>query len=387
MKHLIMKLIKAAGIKKTLMRLRDLALRFYGLRVLNERKTINFLQPYLVAEGMGNTLLLPQTANSGEGAQVIFAEKEITTQHTYVWEYQQPGKTAWVTRNGSPIVEKRVICIDGNFSFYRDIWKPDTRPTQNLPAVIVLFSQLQDGIMFGGYYDFVFLVAAKLCRIQDAIADTAGIAIAYPLFNTAYEADFMQLLDVEPLNLIDTRHTKPVSPRVITGNIAYWYPTLDDINSLKLHIAKKISPKTTAPKRIYISRVGRRHVVNEAEVLLMLQKYNFEVIEDKRRSIAEQIEIYHNAAFILGPHGASFSNMIWCQPGAHLMELFSPNYMPDFFAYLAVLMDMQYSAFYSGTANKQVAYLDGLVEDIHVDVAELETSLQKILQPKVIAAT
>ncbi|RYZ94347.1 MAG: glycosyltransferase family 61 protein, partial [Sphingobacteriaceae bacterium] len=129
---------------------------------------------------------------------------------------------------------------------------------------------------------------------------------------------------------------------------------------------------------IYISRADRRRISNEDELVIMLKKFNFVIIEDKKRSVTEQITIYHNASFVLGPHGASFSNIIWCTPGTHLFELFSPNYTPDFFLYLANVMDLKYSAFYEGVPNSNINYFDGLVEDIYIPVAKLEACLEDI---------
>jgi capsular polysaccharide biosynthesis protein len=106
------------------------------------------------------------------------------------------------------------------------------------------------------------------------------------------------------------------------------------------------------------------------------------IIEDKKRTVSEQMAIYRNAEFIIGPHGASFSNIIWCEPGTHLMELFSPNYAPDFFLYLAKMMDMEYSAYYNDLPNKNIDYLVGLVENIQVSIPKLEACLENIFARK-----
>jgi hypothetical protein len=339
------------------------------------------MKKHVVREDLGNRITLPRITNSHDRKQVIFNEKLVTTDHTYVWEYKNAKRKARLSKNGSITIRNTVLCTDGNFSFYKNVWNKDDRPVKTVPSVIVLFSQLQDGVMFGGYYDFVFLVAAKLCRIKDAFPDmdVSQINVSYPLFHTSYEIDFMELLDVESKNLIDTRQYKTVSQHFIAGNVAFWYPNLSDIQSLKRHIEKKFKPVKTESNRIYISRSCKRHIINEADLIIMLKKFDFVIIEDKERSITEQISIYQNASFILGPHGASFSNIIFCEPGTHLFELFSPNYMPDFFVYLAGLMDMKYSAFCSGEADKRITYLDGLGENIHVSIPELENCLKKIL--------
>ena len=378
----IKKLITTLGLKNVFLLLGDVILKLRGLHVLTEKETIKFMRTYTVQEHRGNELTLPKIPNNFNPEQVIFRPMSVVADHTYVWDYKNGRRKASLSSNGSIIVENKVLCLDGNFSFYASVWKKDKRPTKTVSSMIVLFSQLQDGIKFGGYYDFVFLIAAKLCRIKDAFPNVnlSEMTISYPLFNTSYETDLLKLLGVDPKVLVDSRKIKTISPHIITGNISLWYPNLADIQSLKWHINKKITPVKTHSNRIYISRSVRRNIIDEIELIAMLKKYDFLIIEDKERTIAEQISIYVNASFILGPHGASFSNIIWCEPGTHLFELFSPNYTPNFFIYLATIMNMKYSAFYSEPADQSVNYCDGLVEDIKISIPELENSLKKILK-------
>jgi hypothetical protein len=382
MKYIKM-MARAIGLKIIYNRLQDFLLKQHGFNLLNRAKSIDFMSPYEVKEISGNRALLPQIVNAADSEKIIFLEKESITDKVYVWDYQGIGKNAWVSKYGSVIIERKVIPIDWNHnSFYKDIWKRDERTVKTAPAMIALFSQFQDGIFYGGYYDFVFLVATKLSRIKDALPneDLSEMVISYPLFNAAYETDYLKLLGFKTDNLIDSRVCKVITPRLITGNSAHWHPNLEDILSLKRHIGKNFKPTKTASSRIYISRSGRRCITNEDELILLLKKFHFLIIEDKERTITEQISIYHNASIILGPHGASFSNIIWCQPGTHLFELFSPNYAPDFFLYLATIMEMKYSAYFEGSADSKVNYLDGLVEDISISIPKLEICLENIFR-------
>lgn len=349
---------------------------------MNKQETTVFLKPYCTRELLGTSLQLPQIANAGDTQTIIFQEKEIFTEAAYVWRYQNDNRVGKLSRYGSVIIEGKVLCTDEAIqSFFKDIWKPDYRTKYQTQAFIALFSQHQDGILYGGYYDYVFCIAAKICRIKDTFPDEdfSKMFVSYPIFKTDYETEFLSLLGIDTDNVVDSRKCQLISSQIIMGNAATWYPSIDDVLSLRRHIFKKISFIKNTGERIYISRSCRRNIINENELIALLRTFDFTIIEDKPRSISEQISIYYNASFIIGPHGASFSNIIWCQPGTHLMELFSPNYTPDFFLFLATVMGMTYSAYYEGPKNTSVTYRQGLVEDIYVSIPKLELYLRKTL--------
>ena len=371
---------RSIGLKVVYSLLRDFILKIRGYNLLSQAETKTFMQPYAVKIIPKDKVLQPKIADCYQSDKTIFNQKESVTDELFVWEFKNSSKKKIVSKYGSVIIKGNVLCTDRTHdSFYRDVWKNDTRPVKESVTLIAPFSHFQSGTGYGGYFDFVFFVAVKICRIKDAFPDEdfSDAIVSYPPFGGSYEKEYLQLLDIKPDNLIDSSKYNVISQRVITGNGRNWHPNIDDIFSLKKHIEKKFKPIKKESKRIYISRSWRRRIINEEELIFMLKKFDFVIIEDKQRSIEEQISIYHNASFIIGPHGASFGNIIWCEPGTHLFELFSPNYVPDFFLFLTTVMKMNYTAYYEGNPDSAVNYLDGLTEDIWVSVSKIETCLQK----------
>lgn len=376
---------RAIGLKTLFKSIENSILKLRGFNLIGLEPTIAFMKPYEVKSTSGNKAFLPEIRNCDNSEITVFPKKESNTDKVYVWEYLNEKQPARLSKYGSVIIGNKVLCTDWNQnSFYKNIWKADKREKKTVPAAIALFSQFQDGIMYGGYYDFIFLVATKLSRIKDAYPneDLTLLPIVYPLFNAPYEAEYLELLDFKPENLIDSTKYKVTAQRLITGNSAHWHPNLADLLSLKNNIQKQFNPVKTETNRVYISRKGRRCITNEDELIALLKKFDFVIIEDNKRTVREQMTIYRNAEFIIGPHGASFSNIIWCEPGTHLMELFSPNYAPDFFLYLAKMMNMEYSAYYNDLPDSNIDYLVGLVEDIHVSIPKLEACLENIFARK-----
>lgn len=284
-------------------------------------------------------------------------------------------------RCGNVILDGRVLCTDyGNQYLLRDSLRFGKRTVMDVDTLVAPFGQYQDGIAFGGYYDFIYLVAAKLSRIRQTMPDgfPAGTVVAYPLFHTQYEREFLAHMGFQPHQIFDTRQYEIRFKRCLLGNNGHWfYPNLHDVQAIRNQLAPLIQPSPSRA-RLYISRAGRRRVLNEDELVQMLHRYDFEHIEDKPRTLGEQLSIYNRASFLIGPHGASFSNLIWSNPGTQLVELFSPSYTPNFFHYLSALTGLRYAATRQGEPDP--ARQNDLTENIQVDVSGLERHLSQLLE-------
>jgi capsular polysaccharide biosynthesis protein len=181
-----------------------------------------------------------------------------------------------------------------------------------------------------------------------------------------------------PEQIVDTRQYEIRFRRCLLGNNGHWfYPNAYDVQAIHRQLAPLIQPSLRR-NRLYISRAGRRRVLNEDKLVQMLSQYDFEYVEDKARSLGEQLSIYNRASFLIGPHGASFSNLIWSQPGTQLVELFSPNYTPNFFQYLSALTGLHYTATRQGKPDPTQP--NNLIEDMTVDVSALERHLNQLLE-------
>ncbi|MFB2983283.1 DUF563 domain-containing protein [Microseira sp. BLCC-F43] len=80
-------------------------------------------------------------------------------------------------------------------------------------------------------------------------------------------------------------------------------------------------------RRIYVSRSqSSRKIVNEAEILQILTKYDFEVIHCEKMTLAEQIILFSEAEIVLGSHGAGMYNQIFCNSGTSIVEIYNKEY-------------------------------------------------------------
>ena len=110
------------------------------------------------------------------------------------------------------------------------------------------------------------------------------------------------------------------------------FPQFLNMND-SIHILKKfIKPKTNVEtsKKIYVTREesNYRKIINEGDVISLLRKKGYKVINPQLYEIEEQIEIFSNAEKIISPHGSNLANIIFCKPGTEIFEI-TPSFRDD----------------------------------------------------------
>jgi hypothetical protein len=99
--------------------------------------------------------------------------------------------------------------------------------------------------------------------------------------------------------------------------------SLDAVNWLNKKFAN-VPSSLISPKRIYVSRrdANIHFVANEAQLTNVLAEYGFETLVMSGLSLADQINVFRSAEYIIGPHGAALANLAFSKPGATIIEFF-----------------------------------------------------------------
>ena len=95
---------------------------------------------------------------------------------------------------------------------------------------------------------------------------------------------------------------------------------------------------------LYICRddSANRPLRNEAEVMQLCADRDFHVVRLATMPVAEQVALFAGARRIVAPHGAGLGNLLFCRPGAKLLELQMDCYMNWCFRRLAATMEVRY---------------------------------------------
>jgi capsular polysaccharide biosynthesis protein len=92
-------------------------------------------------------------------------------------------------------------------------------------------------------------------------------------------------------------------------------------------------PRGARGRRIYIDRENAkfRKVINDSEVKAVLHEYDIEVYTLETLSFEQKRELFTTADVVIGPGGAGFANLLFCQPGCHVLIFYNSGFESNSF--------------------------------------------------------
>lgn len=143
-----------------------------------------------------------------------------------------------------------------------------------------------------------------------------------------------------PWKLEELYYTPPVT---MTGDIEK-----DSIKWVRSKLVSVDSNENDSKKdRIFISRKKalKRRIVNENLLCEFLMMHNFKTVIAEDYSIEEQVEIFKKASFVVAPHGAGLTNLLYCSPGTKVLEIFDPTAVRRCYRSLSSSLDLSYACY------------------------------------------
>jgi hypothetical protein len=367
-------LIVKKWIVLTLKKFTPLIARLLKVQILNKDQTLSFLKYAEINNYRRISVELEPVEVFGDTNNSFWKKDIVRCSHSAV--YCISSEELKVLPYGGIQKGSKVLDLDfGSLQFMLSGFKMIKRKKKNVKNCIVLWSH-----NWGGYYDYLFFIYAKLLRIKEVMGEEEfkQSIVLYPLFGKSFERELLKIAGLEENQVYDVKnYTVEAVNYYFANNDSWFYPSIKDIKNLQKISLSLTTNKSSEHKRIYISRKHRRILSNEAEIIKVLQDFDFQIIKDEARTIKEQMEIYSSAEIVLGPHGASFSNILWCRPNTVLIELFSNQYYPPYFKYLANVLGLKYYAIIEnnvGVSDDAYSY-----KNIFISPEVIRSSLRKIL--------
>nr|WP_246396302.1 glycosyltransferase 61 family protein [Gluconacetobacter tumulisoli] len=110
---------------------------------------------------------------------------------------------------------------------------------------------------------------------------------------------------------------------------------------LQTRLARRIRP--AGIRNIIIERRRTRRLILSRADQRRLSRNGFVSIDPETLTLAEQIALFRGARRIIAAHGAGLANLVFCRPGARVLEIFPPDYSTPAYWLTAVAAGMKYS--------------------------------------------
>jgi Glycosyltransferase 61 len=150
--------------------------------------------------------------------------------------------------------------------------------------------------------------------------------------------------------------------------------TPEGLNFVRNLVLDRVVPSPTYPEKIIVSRERAtcRRLLSANHINLALEAEGFVKVILEDFTLAEQAAIFFSAKTIIMPTGGGLANIVFCQQGTKVIELFSPGYMPTFSFVLASQLGLQYTALVGENLTRSSGHSDsGASQDIYVPLDRL----------------
>lgn len=133
-------------------------------------------------------------------------------------------------------------------------------------------------------------------------------------------------------------------------------------------------------KRIFISREKQkfRNIVNQDEIDILLNTYNFEKVYFEELTMHKQVSIMQQASIVLSVHGANMVNCIFCDEGTPIIELDSRMHRNPAYWRLCSVFSLPYYILPCQTIPDEPVNFSTNA-DLHVDISDLTAILRKLI--------
>lgn len=229
----------------------------------------------------------------------------------------------------------------------------------------------------GAFYHWIYDVLPRLHLLEKSQSTFNRL---YVEVSTPFQRESLALLGITPDRIINAKEFDAVyTPKLVIPSIAE-IPREWGCRFLRERFLPLLSPRQLF--RLYVSRndAARRRILNEEEMVPILQKYGYQKIELSSLTFKEQMELFASAEKVVGPHGAGFSHLAFCQPGTPFLEIFSPAYVNICYWHLSGRVGLPYFYLFGEGTTYPDGFDPHLDPDIVVDLEKFEASLQLMEQ-------
>jgi capsular polysaccharide biosynthesis protein len=220
---------------------------------------------------------------------------------------------------------------------------------------------------YQNYFHFLLEIMPRMFVLKDKAPQLKLIINSnLPSFAKEYIAlfNFKEIIYLQDDEIAKVQ--KIIFPTYLSRGLAYNETVMKEMAEW-LRNSLQNEDHNSSPKRIFISRENAKYrkTLNESEVFEILKAKGFVKFDLENPGIREQAAFFKNAEYIVGSHGAGFSNLIFSRHCKLLIDLIHENHPQDCFYNLASIFDINYYYFQcKGAGHDSFANNDDIIVDL-----------------------
>lgn len=247
------------------------------------------------------------------------------------------------------------------------------------------FSFISGGYGTNNYFHWLFDFISRLYFLEKTgFLDIIDYYIVPPLFDRDFQRESLKIFDIKDEQIIYVQTVKHIEAEILFFTSHPRNELIDDwiCRFLQEKFLHHLKIKPENKKLLYISRRDtiKRGIINEDELIDFLKGLNFSVVTLNGRSIKEQAALFNGADFIISLHGASLANLVFCNSGTRVLEIFPKNYVYPLYCDIANKMNLDYHFYLADTDKKTRDFKEAQSSDIFIRLSEFKPVIRELLK-------
>lgn len=234
------------------------------------------------------------------------------------------------------------------------------------------------------YYHFLMDVLPRLGVLQETMPGVVPDGY-FVNTRTGYQKQLLALAGLTDIPVLEpSKHSAVRADRLLVPCIPN--PDLMAPTWTTQWVKSRLPASSAAglPTRLYVTRGSARNtrrLANEDALWPLLEARGFTRLDPGKHTVQEQIDLFSAASVVVAPHGAALANLVFCNPGVRVLELFAPRYVnPCYWVIVDNIADSRYRYLVCGTDTRRPgAPMNGVLTDITADPAAFEAALDELL--------
>lgn len=256
------------------------------------------------------------------------------------------------------------------------------RPTEIDGTVVFL---TQKFMMAGNYFHWMFNVLPKFDVLRRSGIDLSCVE-KYAIYRSdrPFIQETLNILGVAGSKIIQScNHPHIKAKSLIVPSPIVHIPSKQNCDFLRSQFLPEssIECKNHQPERIFITRqeAAYRHILNEEELITCLKRFDIHPVRLETLSVLEQAALFSQAKVVVAPHGAGLTNLVFCQPGTKVIEIFPRDYVVAVYHLISNHCGLQYYYLSANAFENQdcpLKYQKQNYLDMQINLDELSSLLE-----------